>query len=138
MSKNTEHVFFFFSIFRQFNVNSYILPEKEERELVLEPHKQFHKAESKWCPHSFILGPSRKLQDYITSTLINIPNCCIQINSLSVHVNLKMLENQLKSNVLEVALTSRNLMLQYETPSSHSYPHMRKYVSQEERKIVLK
>lgn len=114
MSKNTEHVFFLF-IFSQFNVNSYILPEKEERELVLEPHKQSHKAEGKWCPHSFILGPGRKLQDYIASALINISNYCIQINSPSIHVNLKMLENQLKSNILEVALTLRNLMLQYDS-----------------------
>lgn len=96
---------------------------KREKELVLELHNQFHKAEGKWCPHSFILGPGRKLQDYFAATLINIPNCCIQVNSPYVHVNLKMLENQLKSNILEVVLTLRNLMLQYETPSPHFYPH---------------
>ena len=34
-----------------------------------------------------------------------------------------MLENQLKLNILEVALTLRNLMLQYETPFPHAYAH---------------
>lgn len=35
-----------------------------------------------------------------------------------------MLENQPKFNILEVALTLRNLMVQNETPSFHSYPHI--------------
>lgn len=66
---------------------------------------------------------AERSQDYIASTVIKMHSCYIQINSPLYHENLKMLESQLKLNILEVALTLRNLILQYETPSPHSYTH---------------
>lgn len=55
------------------------------------------------------------LQDYIAFTVINTHNYHTWLIHPLYHKSLKMLENQLKSSILEVALTLRNLMLLYET-----------------------
>ena len=127
----------FFLIFRQFNANSCNVSWQEkntERETVSQEPRYVLEEPRQESRHFFLSTKendalmvsfwvqTEQSQGYIAFTVINTHNYHTWLINSLYHKNLKMLENQLKSSILEVSLASRNLMLLYETLSPRPLP----------------